>query len=132
MEAITFWRRNAEFPPSAQMLGVLDAETAIARAVLLAFAGKCRGCGGLLRPIAWIILQAGLVRGGNPLEHDAFRQHLLEEQALVFGRGHCMAQTKRRWSAEAAVGKTFLRPPIRSMSLPKAARTPAFPGLPRR
>ena len=66
----------------AQMLGVFDAETAIARAILvsrlLVNFQDAEVC--FIPNRMDHYLEATLVRGCNPFEHDAFGQHLLEEQ----------------------------------------------------
>ena len=111
----------------AQMLGVLDAEAPVARPVLL---------GRLLvdvedaqvRLVADGVdhdLQAELVRAFDAFEHDAFGQHLVEQQAARVRRIVVRLEEEGGGGAEAAIGKT-LQP---ADAQPVAAERGAHAGL---
>ena len=91
----------------AQMLGVFDAEAAVAGAVLLGdLAVEIEDA--RVGPVADGVdhhLQAEFVRGRDALEHDALGQHLLEEQAAGVRRVPVRLEEERRSGAQAAVGK---------------------------
>ena len=91
------------------MLGMFDPEPPVARTVLLRRlpVNVEDAQVGLVADGMNHHLQPHLVRALDPFEHDAFRQHLVEQQAARVGRIVVRLEEEGGRRTEAAVGKAF-------------------------